>query len=177
MKPREVWQEYDLSGQPLMNGGRTHTNVATTPNSLAGTASVWLYRRTVDGIELLFQQRSAKVDHYAGEFDLSAGGHVNYQESVIDAVVREAREEIGVTIPIQDLRFLMTFVSDSSFRHVFCVDWTNQPNQFNFNDQEVSAVQWVPLSEVDRFCQQYVKEPLAKDLTHFSFLINWLKKH
>lgn len=174
----ELWQEYALNGQPIMNGGRSMVNSPNTPGSLTAAASVWLYRRTKQGeIELLFQKRSAKVDHFPNQYDLSAGGHVNYQESILDAVLREAQEEIGVTIPAQELRFLMTFASGSSFRHVFCVDWTNQPSQFNFNDQEVAAVRWVPLPDVDQFCQKYVKEPLAKDVAQFSFLIRWLNQH
>lgn len=177
MYQQEVWQEYDLAGTPLQNGGRTRVDAATTPGSLTGVANIWLYRKTPAGIELLFQQRSSLVSHYAGKFDVSAGGHINYGETALSAAIREAEEEIGIKVTPSQLKFLMTFVSDSSFRHIFAADWTEQPHEFNFNDAEVSKVEWVPLAKIDAFCQQYVKLPLARDVTQFSFLTRWLKNH
>ena len=45
---------------------------------------------------LYLQKRSMKKDIAPGLWDTSVGGHVDYGESLLEAVKREAREELGV---------------------------------------------------------------------------------
>ena len=47
---------------------------------------------------LYLQKRSMKKDIAPGRWDTSVGGHVDYGESLYEAVRREAREELGVVI-------------------------------------------------------------------------------
>lgn len=48
-----------------------------------------------EGIYL--QKRSMNKDIQPGKWDTSVGGHVDFGESVTDALMREAREELGFT--------------------------------------------------------------------------------
>lgn len=78
---------------------------------------------------LYLQKRSMKKDIAPGRWDTSVGGHVDYGESLLEAVKREAREELGVNAEAlgvrhdeaQDadtgasgLRFLFQYVWQSS---------------------------------------------------------------
>lgn len=175
MNKQELWQEYLINGTPLMNGGLIPRTESSTPGAITGVAMVWLFRRTEQGIELLFQKRSQFVDLYAGDYDVSAGGHINYQESPVDGAIRETLEEIGAEITPTDLHFLFSFATTTSLRYIFCVDWTNRPDQFNYSDREVEQVVWVPLTQVESFLAQYAKAPLAQDKIHIDILCNWLK--
>jgi len=136
MPKSEFWQEYSKSGEPLMNGGRPADH---SPESEArpynyGVACVWLYRLTKDNdIELLFQRRSQYVDRHAGEWDISAGGHVDYGESIIEAAVRETKEEIGAEISQSDLYFLFSLNNNRKrIAYIYMVDYSNRPDNFHF---------------------------------------------
>lgn len=76
---------------------------------------------------LYLQKRSMKKDIAPGRWDTSVGGHVDYGESLSEAVKREAREELGVTVNSEQLavnseqltvnsglRFLFQYVWQSS---------------------------------------------------------------
>ena len=63
---------------------------------------------------LYLQKRSMRKDIAPGRWDTSVGGHVDFGESLSDAVVREAREELGLHIAPEDCRFLFQYVWQSS---------------------------------------------------------------
>ena len=60
-------------------------------------------RRTVDGIEQVLLQLRQGTGYMDGHWAAAAAGHVEAGESVLDAAVREADEELGVTIDPVDL--------------------------------------------------------------------------
>lgn len=63
---------------------------------------------------LLLQLRSHTKDVQPGKWDTSVGGHVDFGESVEQALVREIREELGLHVPLEHLRFLYRYQMRSS---------------------------------------------------------------
>ncbi len=68
---------------------------------------------------LYLQKRSMKKDIAPGLWDTSVGGHVDYGESLLEAVRREAREELGIrneelAMGNDSLRFLFQYIWQSS---------------------------------------------------------------
>lgn len=182
MHKDELWQIYAPNGEPIVGEGwdsaLDNPEVAGS-DVIVGVAVVFLYRHTVDGdVELLWQRRSDKIDRFPGDYDISAGGHINLGETVVEAAVREMREEIGAEIKAEDLRFVtMRPFNKNRFAWVYAVDFTGRSEDFRFNDEEVSEVRWVTFSETEKFRTKFAKAPLKKDALTFECLKEWFLQH
>ena len=60
-------------------------------------------RRTEGGVEQVLLQRRQNTGYMDGHWACGAAGHVEQGESVLDAAVREAAEELGIVIDVADL--------------------------------------------------------------------------
>ncbi len=182
MHKDEAWQVYAPNGEPIP--GSSWDSALDNPeksgsSAIVGVAVVFLYRKNSEGeLELLWQRRSEKVDRFPGDYDISAGGHVNLGESVVQAAVRETREEIGTIISEEDLNFVtMRPFNKNRFAWVYAVDFTGKEENFHFNDEEVSEVRWISFDETDEFREKYAKAPLKKDSLTFKCLKEWFLQH
>ena len=61
-----------------------------------------LIRNTENGEEILLQKRK-NTGYMDGYYDLSASGHVERDEPMTKALIREAKEEIGIDINEEDI--------------------------------------------------------------------------
>ena len=55
---------------------------------------VWI----LGGDRILLQRRALAKENWPGMWDVSVAGHVGAGESAVDAAIREAREELGLSI-------------------------------------------------------------------------------
>jgi isopentenyldiphosphate isomerase len=113
-----------------------------------------------DGTVLL-QRRAAGKDLGGGKVDVSVGGHVRPGETLLD-VLREAEEEIGLTVRPGDLTFLETLRSerrypsgeiDREFQDVYAVVVPDRTLQaYVLPCDEVTVVYEVPIARaIDLF--------------------------
>ena len=178
----EMWQVYAPNGEAIpgegWNSALDNPEVKGS-DKIVGVAIVFLYRINTKGeLEFLWQRRSEKVDRYPGYYDISAGGHVNLGETLVEAAIREAYEEIGAEITANDLQFMIEApFNKNRFAWVYAVDWTGKEENFRFNDEEVSEVKWVPYKSMEEFRDKYAKKPLREDDFTFLTMNNWLKMH
>ncbi len=71
-----------------------------TPNAVF----VILSRGSRDNLEILLQKRQ-NTGFMDGYWDVAASGHVEEGESTTEAAAREAREELGIEIAKNDIKF------------------------------------------------------------------------
>ena len=181
MHTDEMWQLYYGNGEPIEGAGweSARDNPEGDDTEIVGAAVVFLFRVSSDGVlELLWQKRGAGVSRFPGYYDISAGGHVNLGESLVEAAVREAHEEIGAEICPSELNFVsMREQNKNRFALIYAVDWTLKQEDFKFNDKEVEEVRWVPFDLTADFVEKYVKPSLKKDKLTFEALEVWFKNH
>ncbi len=177
MHKDEIWQVFHPNGEPMVGEGwpaKLDNPEVTGSDKIVGVVIAFLYRVSDKGVEVLWQKRSEQIDRYPGDYDLSAGGHINLGESLVEAAVREAGEEIGAKITAEDLE-LVTLHSFNKNRlaWVYMVNWTGREDTFKFDDGEVSEVRWVPWAEIDEFRMKFAKEPLKRDTVVFELFNEW----
>lgn len=178
----EIWQTYYPNGEPILGVGwdaKLDNPEKSGSDVIVGVAIVFLYRFNGNGeLELLWQKRSQKVSRYPGDFDISAGGHINLGESLVEAAIRETREEIGVKIEADDLNFVMMRpFNKNRFAWIYAVNYTGKEENFCFDDEEVSEVRWVSLKDTEAFRKKFAKAPLKKDKLTFACLDEWFERH
>lgn len=181
MHKDEIWQLYYGNGEPIKGEGwpAAKNNPTGDDTEIVGVAIVFLFRKNKEGeLELLWQKRSDAIDRYPGDYDISAGGHVNLDEKIVDAAVREAREEIGAVLETSELGFVTMYpFNKNRFAWIYAVDWTFKEDAFHFDDKEVSEVRWVPLKDTDEFRKKFAKKPLKEDPITFETLKYWFEIH
>ncbi|MEU0870593.1 MULTISPECIES: NUDIX hydrolase [Nocardia] len=97
------------------------------------------------GDEVLFGRRQ-NTGYEDGAWHLPSG-HLEADESVVDALLREADEEIGVRIAPEDVRFGHIMHNSSSggrMAFFFTVDtWQGEPT--NLEPNKCVALEWFPI--------------------------------
>jgi isopentenyldiphosphate isomerase len=111
------------------------------------TVHIWVYR---PGGDILLQKRSLRKESHPGLWDVSAAGHVAVGESALQSALRESREELGLVIPPDRLRFIAktrrTMVSlegayiDNEFTSVYLFCFRGEEGDLSPDPEEVEAI-------------------------------------
>ena len=97
---------------------------------------------------IYLQKRSMRKDIQPGKWDTAVGGHVSYGESVLEAVYREASEELGFSEfnPI----YVLTYEFESSIeREMVSVLAVIGSYELHPDLDEVDEGRWWELADVD----------------------------
>jgi isopentenyldiphosphate isomerase len=82
--------------------------------------------------ELYLQQRNWDKDIQPGKWDTAVGGHIDYGETVVQAVKREGEEEVGLCEINPVLRYSYIWTSSREreliYVHTLCFDGVILPN-------------------------------------------------
>lgn len=105
--------------------------------------------------KILLQQRSLKDDSCPGQWDSSASGHVESDESLIEAVLRELEEEIGIKTTENNLEEIGNYdtldliengkIDRQNFVYLMKVD---APPILKLEPEEVETVGWYSFKEL-----------------------------
>src|SRR4051812_27175782 len=99
---KRAYQLFDEQGQPLP-GQHGLKNDVLQNGLLHGAAHVWMWRRNQGRVEVLLQRRAAQMATFPNLLDISAAGHIDGGEAPLAAALREAHEELGLTLTAEQL--------------------------------------------------------------------------
>ncbi|MCM1437977.1 MAG: NUDIX domain-containing protein [Roseburia sp.] len=114
------------------------------------SAVVVMLLKEVEGKAYVLLQRRQNTGFMDGLWDFSYAGHVEHGESMREAAVREAKEELGVKISPENLKFFtlihkrekewdLTFIN----AYFFCVQFQGEPHICE--PEKCSGIKWFPL--------------------------------
>jgi isopentenyldiphosphate isomerase len=116
------------------------------------TVHVWIMNAQR---ELLLQRRANTKESHAGMWDVSCAGHIPAGNGSRHAAVRELREELGLRVRPEELRFMFTVPSffslhddtfvDRELVDVYLLPIDVRPSVLRLQPEEVEAVALVPL--------------------------------
>lgn len=145
-----TWLDENL--EPL---GTVPREEAHSRGLLHGVVHCWVVSRREDGIRIWFQQRAHTKKDFPDYYDIAVGGHIDAGESHQDAILREMREEIGLSAVPGELRFLGCTreelrVGDFFDREAGYVYLYESPDPIFMPGEEVTRMIWLPLEELVR---------------------------
>lgn len=101
--------------------------------------------------EIFLQKRSMKKDRQPGLWDSSASGHLDSGEDYDACAVREAREEIGLTLnPAPQRLFKLPASAGTDQEHVW-VYRAQSEGPFTLAPEEIERGAWFTADEVSRW--------------------------
>lgn len=123
---------------------------------------------------VLMLKRSANSSFEPGAFSLP-GGRVEKNESFKQAVIREASEELGITINSEDLEFAHTFYRRGGQHELVacifkCTKW--QGNPYNKEPEKHDILEWVNFDHLPGRlipAHQKVWESIRKEMPYSEF--------
>jgi len=139
----EFFEVVDSEGR--VTGLATRSEAHSNPSLIHRVVHVLVFNKQGD---LLLQKRSLNKDIAPGRWDTSVGGHVNPGENVLDAAVREMREELGIEVSELQFRYNYLFRNhrESELVSTFaciCED------EIHFNAEEIDEVKFWSMDNIN----------------------------
>ena len=115
------------------------------------SAHLWL----TDGRRLLLQRRHPGKETDPGRWDIAVAGHLSAGQTPIEALIREAREELGLVLDPESLTLLGAWrkeyvepgFEDREWQHAFAGVWEGDAAGLVLQPDEVTDVRWMEAGE------------------------------
>ena len=159
-KALELFDIVDRDGTPT--GLVKERGVAHLDGSPHPTVHTWITRTTSDGrLQVLLQQRSHEKDAWPDCYDISSAGHIPHGSTPLASAVREAKEELGLTIQKEDLHLLGhrlrerervfhdRLFHDCEYSTIYLYQLKNPNPGFVLQESEVARIRWMTLRELN----------------------------
>ncbi len=108
---------------------------------------------------LFLQKRSMAKDIQPGKWDTAVGGHVDYGETVATALLREAEEELSLTVRNPEKLYTYIFESDVERELVNTFCCTASAEEISVDPDEISEGRFFTMAEVEAMISKGLTTP------------------
>lgn len=106
--------------------------------------------------QVLLQRRSPNKKMWPNMWDITAGGHVLAGEFGFQAIIREAKEELGLDLNKNDMTFIGSSIStnikgditNNHFNEYYIARKDIDETELKLQEEEVSEVKWIDKDEI-----------------------------
>ena len=170
-----------LNPDGTLAGYTRERSIAHEMGSLHGTVHLWIARDTKKenkgdkednevkeaagtGWQLLLQKRAADKDSYPGCMDISSAGHIKAGDGVEETLLREFREEMGISASAEDFTYVGDHLSyhesvfygkpfrDHELSHIFVYRLSDRidAEKLRLQKEEIASVSWIAFDELEQ---------------------------
>lgn len=152
----EEWQLYKSNGEAITDSGARASSFKEDKNLIMGNSHVWLWRKINGRVQIMLQKRSADIARFPGWYHISASGHINKNETPVEAAIRETKEELGIDINPAKLFYVYSCrlipKDPNNIVNVYLYELScNQT--IKLEDGEVESVKWMDLEDFKNMIQ------------------------
>lgn len=150
------------------------------------TSHLWLY---TDEGNILISQRSANKTICPLMWDVSVAGHIDAGETPEQGIIRETKEEIGLTIASNELKKIGVFecfqsyengIIDNEFHNTYIAALRVPISELIPQQEEVEALKMVSIDEFQSLINN-IKDNgnhfVPSNKSYYEFVLQMIKKH
>ena len=142
-KNEELWDLYDIDRRPT---GKVHRRGdELKPGDFRLVVHVCIFNSKN---QMLIQKRHENKKGYPGFWDLSAGGCALAGENSRVAAMREAKEELGIEVDLNNKLPRLTVNFDDGFDDYYMVTKDINIEDLTYQESEISELKWVSKEEL-----------------------------
>jgi isopentenyldiphosphate isomerase len=134
--------------------------------------------------EVLIQLRAKDKALYPDLWDTSAAGHVDADEEPITSALREIKEEIGLSVKENDLKFfkiekvkqIYKKILNNEFFYIYFLKFDGNIDKLRLQDEEVQSIKFIKLDELEKDLKKNTKKYVPHDKLWFEVIEHVRKK-
>ena len=96
--------------------------------------------------EILITQRSSRAPVYPLKWECNGGG-LRQGETPLDGLVREMREELGIELDRDKIKYLKTAINGHVIKEIYAYKKDLSINELEYPDKEAQNAKWVTIDE------------------------------
>lgn len=132
--------------------GQIDKDLAHRDGVLHKAIHLWIIN---DNDEILIQYRCGNKNLYPNTWDCSVGGHVSVSEDAISTVIRETKEELGISVDLEKLEYIGQIrenlkyedINSNELVDIFILRQNIKLDELLFQRDEVSDARYVSLDD------------------------------
>ena len=171
---KEYIEIYNETGEPT--GKKLLKSEIHSKGIIHSTIHLWIF---CDRNKILIQKRSKNKTINPGTWDVSVAGHIKYGEEIVDAVIRESKEETGVTIIKNKLKKIGVFfneefydnIIDREFHHTYLYKTSTNLINLEFKNNEVEKIKFISFDNMSKLINNSAKYFIGSNKNYYNCVL------